>query len=100
MSAEVAKCENGGCPLWLFRSGKGSKGKGGVLKPVRAKCLDCSSESWKDVKGCKFQDCPLWPYRFGKRAKAEENTDETGQKPKTRTGEGLRRWREKQKGLL
>jgi hypothetical protein len=37
------------------------------LKAVRAKCLDCSCGSHKEVSDCLIPDCPLFPYRFGKR---------------------------------
>ena len=36
-----------------------------ALKPIRAKCLDCSGQSYKEVELCPIPDCPLWPYRFG-----------------------------------
>ncbi len=37
------------------------------LKAIRAKCVDCSGGSPKDVAECHLLDCPLWPYRLGKR---------------------------------
>jgi len=37
------------------------------IKAIRAKCLDCSGGSSKEVRLCPAEGCPLWPYRFGKR---------------------------------
>jgi hypothetical protein len=37
------------------------------LKAMRAKCLDCSCGSRKEVSNCQIPDCPIYPYRFGKR---------------------------------
>lgn len=61
----MVACENEDCALWHLRMGRGAKGGGGSLKPIRAKCLDCG-DGWKDVKDCGFLECPLWEYRFGK----------------------------------
>lgn len=36
-------------------------------KAIRAKCLDCSTYSYKDVENCMFEECTLFPHRFGKR---------------------------------
>ena len=36
------------------------------IKAIRAKCLDCSCESYKEVKECSIPECPLYPYRLGK----------------------------------
>ena len=36
------------------------------LKAVRAKCLDCSGGSAKEVRECDISTCALWPFRFGK----------------------------------
>ncbi len=46
------------------------------LKAIRAKCLDCSCGSSKEVRNCPIEKCPLYPHRFGKRIKADENTIE------------------------
>lgn len=37
------------------------------LKAIRAKCLDCSSGSFIEVKNCPITTCPIYPYRLGKR---------------------------------
>ena len=37
------------------------------LKAIRAKCLDCSAGSDKEVRECRATSCPLHPYRMGKR---------------------------------
>lgn len=33
---------------------------------IRAKCLDCSGGSYKEVDRCHLEHCDLWPFRFGK----------------------------------
>lgn len=39
------------------------------LKSIRARCLDCSGGSSKEVRECSFTDCPLYEYRLGHRPK-------------------------------
>lgn len=36
------------------------------LRAIRAKCIDCSAGSMKEVRECVMLDCHLYPYRFGK----------------------------------
>jgi len=36
------------------------------LKAIRAKCIDCSGGSIKEVKLCVIPECPLYPFRFGR----------------------------------
>ena len=36
------------------------------LRAIRAKCIDCSAWSMKEVRECVMLDCPLYPYRLGK----------------------------------
>ena len=36
------------------------------MKAIRAKCLQCSNDSPKEVKLCPIKDCPLYAFRFGK----------------------------------
>jgi hypothetical protein len=36
-------------------------------KAIRAKCLECSANSWREVQLCQVFDCPLWLCRFGRR---------------------------------
>ena len=36
------------------------------LRAIRAKCIDCSAGSMKEVRECVLLDCPLYPYRLGK----------------------------------
>ena len=36
------------------------------LKAIRAKCLDCSNESFGEARSCQVTTCPLYPYRLGK----------------------------------
>lgn len=33
---------------------------------IRARCLDCSGFSKREVRECEFTDCPLYPYRLPK----------------------------------
>lgn len=35
------------------------------LKAIRAKCLDCSGESYAEVRLCTITKCPLYPFRDG-----------------------------------
>jgi hypothetical protein len=35
------------------------------MKAIRAKCMDCSCGSHKEVSLCPCTDCALYPYRFG-----------------------------------
>lgn len=37
------------------------------MKAIRARCLDCSGGSVKDVRECPITDCPLHEYRLGHR---------------------------------
>ena len=32
---------------------------------IRAKCIDCSSGSYNEVKLCTVTECPSWAWRFG-----------------------------------
>lgn len=44
------------------------------IKAIRAKCMDCSGDSFKFVKECHIRDCALWPYRMGRRPRpGDEN---------------------------
>ena len=40
--------------------------KSGVLRALRANCVECCGDSPEEVKYCSAIDCALWPYRFGK----------------------------------
>ena len=47
------------------------------LKAIRAKCIDCSAGSYKEIAECPIYDCPLYCYRFGKRpAKSQTQNSE------------------------
>jgi hypothetical protein len=35
------------------------------VKAIRARCLDCSGGSSKEVRECSFKECPLYEYRLG-----------------------------------
>lgn len=37
------------------------------MKAIRARCLDCSGGSSKEVRSCTISDCPLYEYRLGHR---------------------------------
>lgn len=39
------------------------------IKAIRARCLDCSGWSTKEVRECTHDECPLWEYRAGHRPK-------------------------------
>ena len=49
------------------------------IQAIRAKCLDCTCGSRKDVSLCEITTCELWPFRMGKRPKlgliVEDKTD-------------------------
>lgn len=34
-----------------------------LLVAIRAKCMDCSGNSRREVERCKLKDCPLYPFR-------------------------------------
>lgn len=34
-----------------------------LLIAIRAKCLDCSGNSRREVERCLLKNCPLYPYR-------------------------------------
>lgn len=63
------------------------------MKAIRAKCLECSNESFNEVRFCPASDCPLYAYRFGHRPKgikepAEEiNTENSADSPVVMTKE-------------
>ena len=42
------------------------------IKAIRAKCIDCSCGSLREVRECHMKDCSLWPYRMGKRPKNDK----------------------------
>lgn len=44
-------------------------------KAIRAKCMDCSAWSFKEVKLCPVKDCALYPYRLGKEPKIDFMTE-------------------------
>ena len=37
------------------------------IKSIRAKCIDCSGGSHKEVRLCPVIKCALYPYRMGRR---------------------------------
>jgi hypothetical protein len=39
------------------------------IKAIRAKCMDCSCWSFKEVRLCPIKQCPLFGYRLGHRPK-------------------------------
>lgn len=39
------------------------------IKAIRAKCMDCSNNQFKEIRFCPIDDCPLYPYRMGRRPK-------------------------------
>jgi hypothetical protein len=65
------------------------------VKAIRAKCLDCSGDSAKEVKLCTVETCPLHPFRFGKNP-FHKGRKLTEQEKRERV-ERLAKWREEQK---
>ena len=50
------------------------------IKAIRAKCLECSNGSYKEVRLCPASECPLYAYRFGHRPKGiKEHAEEAGE---------------------
>jgi hypothetical protein len=41
---------------------------------IRAKCLDCSTDSSKAIEDCWAEDCPLYEHRSGHRPKVQGKT--------------------------
>ena len=48
------------------------------MKAIRAKCLDCSAGSTKEVERCLVESCPLFPYRFGMRPETAQKQGREG----------------------
>lgn len=44
------------------------------MRAIRAKCLDCSGGSTKEVRLCPVTTCALWPYRMGRRPRASKKS--------------------------
>lgn len=55
------------------------------LKAIRAKCLECSNDSFNEVRLCSASDCPLYAYRFGHKPKGMKLPAEDADEEKTRT---------------
>ena len=53
------------------------------LKAIRAKCLDCCCDQFKEIRLCTAEKCSLHPYRMGKRPKRYTDTpsDTSGDNP-------------------
>ena len=64
----VRSCEFPDCPLHPFRMGKGVRGKGSILRPIRRYCLWCMRDQPNEVRLCPSAErCALYPYRLGRR---------------------------------
>ena len=48
------------------------------MKAIRAKCLECSSGQFKEIRMCPVKSCHLCEYRNGHRPKDEELSIESG----------------------
>lgn len=35
------------------------------LKAIRRYCIECSGDSYNEVRNCPIKECPLYPFRFG-----------------------------------
>ena len=44
-----------------------------LLVAIRAKCMDCSGNSRREVERCGLKDCPLYPFRNVKAAGVKED---------------------------
>lgn len=55
------------CPLWPFRMGKGVRGQGGLMRPIRQYCLWCVRDQPNEARLCPSVKCALHPYRLGRR---------------------------------
>lgn len=53
------------------------------MKAIRAKCLECSSGQFKEIRMCPVKTCPLYEYRDGHRPKDEELSIENGSEKKS-----------------
>ena len=36
------------------------------MQAIRAKCMECSNDSFKEIKLCPITACPLYDFRLGK----------------------------------
>ena len=59
------------------------------IRAIRAKCLECSGDSAKEVRLCPIKKCPLYLYRFGKRPKDDKNIDPNSNEEKTAASYGV-----------
>ena len=41
------------------------------LRAIRAKCMECTLDSYKEIRECTMSKCPLHQYRMGHRPKKE-----------------------------
>ncbi len=55
-----------------------------LKKAIRAKCIDCSGGSVKEVALCPVDDCPLYRYRL---AAIQHPAPQTERKPVTLPGD-------------
>jgi len=42
------------------------------VKAIRAKCLECACNQYKEVRFCVITACPLHRYRLGKRKNSDD----------------------------
>ncbi len=35
------------------------------IKAIRKKCMECTDNSYVDIRYCQIEDCPLYKYRMG-----------------------------------
>ena len=60
------------------------------MKAIRAKCLECSGGSAKEVRGCPVEKCPLYAYRFGHRPAAMETDGPADFSGKSASTDGIK----------
>lgn len=65
------------------------------IKAIRAKCLDCSGGSSREVERCVNKDCALYPYRKGHNPRIQKR--ELTEEEKNVLRERMKAMREKAK---
>lgn len=69
------------------------------LKAIRAKCLDCSGGSAKEVRECVFVDCPLFALRFGKRPESSRRVLSESRRAALKAGRDRHRTQKVNEGI-
>jgi hypothetical protein len=56
------------------------------LRSIRLKCIECSGDSFNEVKLCVIPSCPLYPFRLGKNPNRRRRILTEAQKEKMKAG--------------